>query len=153
MKEKNARNAAAEALLHVAENEGYSNIVIDKTIRSYGLSGVDSAFCSALFYGVLEKRLFLDRVLKQYAAVPAEKMDAPVREILRCGVYQLYFMDKVPDSAAVNEAVKSVKAFQGSRASGFVNGVLRHILRAEKKVSLPEEPDERLSVEYSPDFD
>ena len=84
-----ARTAALEALLQVDVREGYSNIVLDKTISRFGLTGLDASFASALFYGVLEKRLTLDYVLSQFSKQPLEKLTPKVLEILRLGTYQI----------------------------------------------------------------
>ena len=72
---KNARNAAVCALLKTDENSGYSNIVIDKTIKSFELSPKDSALSSVLFYGVLEKRILLDYCIQQFSKIPLKKME------------------------------------------------------------------------------
>ena len=100
---KNARQIAVEALLRVDTADGYSNIVLDRLLQESGLSGRDKAFASALFYGVLEKKLTLDHVISLYAAKALGKMDPLVRQLLRIAVYQIACMDSVPDSAAVNE--------------------------------------------------
>ena len=139
-----ARTAALEALLQVDVREGYSNIVLDKTILRFGLTGLDASFASALFYGVLEKRLALDFVLSQFSKQPLEKLTPKVLEILRLGTYQILFMDRVPDSAAVNESVNLAKRNGAAKASGFVNGVLRSLLRGKGGLSCPNE-----SVRYS----
>lgn len=145
---QDARTAAVQALLQVEESEGYSNIVIDKTIRQMELPPREAALASALFYGVLEKRIALDWALNRFSKKPVEKLDAPVREILRLAVYQLLYMDKIPDSAAVNEAVKACRKAGKSSASGFVNGVLRNFLRHRENLSWPQTGDETLSIQY-----
>ena len=126
---KMAGEAAMQALLQMEENEGYSNIVFDKTLRGAGLDHREAALAATLFYGVLEKRLVLDWLLQPFCKKPLRKLDLPVRETLRMAVYQIYFLDRVPDSAAVNEAVNWVKQHGYARASGFVNGLLRSLLR------------------------
>ncbi|HIS49461.1 MAG TPA: 16S rRNA (cytosine(967)-C(5))-methyltransferase RsmB [Candidatus Gallacutalibacter pullistercoris] len=143
-----ARTAALQALLQVEESEGYSNIVIDKTIRQMELPPREAALASALFYGVLEKRIAIDWALNQFCKKPVEKLDASVRELLRLAVYQLLYMDKIPDSAAVNEAVKACRQVGKSSAAGFVNGVLRNLLRQREALRWPETGDESLSVRY-----
>ncbi len=148
-----ARTAVYEALLHVDVEEGYSNIVLDKTLRAHGLQGRDASFASALFYGVLERRITLDWVLRQFSKTPLEKLSPPVLEILRTALYQILYMDKVPASAAVNEAVNCAKADKkAAKAAGFVNGVLRSILRDNGAHRFPPEEDGSLlaqSVRYS----
>ena len=78
-----------------------------------------------MLYGVVERRLTIDFALEQCASMPLKRMHPAVLEILRLGVYQLLYMDRVPASAAVNEAVKLTRELQQAKASGFVNGVLR----------------------------
>ena len=149
---QDARAAALQALLQVEESEGYSNIVIDKTIRQMALPPREAALASALFYGVLEKRIAIDWALNRFSKKPVEKLDAPVRELLRLAVYQLLYMDKIPDSAAVNEAVKACRQAGKSSASGFVNGVLRTLIREKEHLPLPDREKDRacyLSVRYS----
>ena len=149
MIKKNARNAAVSALLKTDENSGYSNIVIDKAIKSFELSPKDASLSSIIFYGVLEKRITLDYILSQYSKTKVSKMQPEIREILRAALYQLLFLDKIPESAAVNEAVNSAKEFASQKSAGFVNGILRAFLRNEKKYSLPKSRKELLSVKYS----
>ena len=149
MIKKNARNAAVSALLKTDENSGYSNIVIDKAIKSFELSPKDAALSSIIFYGVLEKRITLDYILSQYSKTKVSKMQPELREILRSALYQLLFLDKIPESAAVNEAVNSAKEFCSQKSSGFVNGILRAFLRNEKKYDMPKNREEFLSVKYS----
>lgn len=148
MKKADARTAALQALLQVEESEGYSNIVIDKTIRRLELDSREAGLASALFYGVLEKRIALDWALGRFSKKPIEKLDAPVRELLRLGAYQIFFMDKIPDSAAVNEAVNGCRQAGKASAAGFVNGVLRSLLRQKDSLPWPKEGDEALSIRY-----
>ena len=138
---QNGREAAMQALLQMEENEGYSNLILDKTLRGAGLDHREAALASTLFYGVLEKRLVLDWLLAPYCKKPLLKLDLPVRETLRMAVYQIYFLDRVPDSAAVNEAVNWVKGHGYARASGFVNGILRSLLRGRDTRVLPDSAD------------
>lgn len=98
----NTRNIALNVLLKI-ENEGaYSNIALNNAIKENRLSGVDSSFVSALVYGVLERRITLDYIIRSYSKIPLRKIETKTKNILRLGILQLLFMDKVPDSAAVN---------------------------------------------------
>ena len=148
-----ARTAALDALLHVDVEEGYSNLVLDKTLRAYGLRGRDASLASALFYGVLERRIPLDWVLRKFSKTPLEKLSPAVLGILRIALYQILYMDKIPASAAVNEAVNCAKENKKTaKASGFVNGVLRSVLRSGDPMSLlpgEEDPVLAASVRYS----
>lgn len=147
-----ARAAALAALLHVDENEGFSNLVLDKTLAQFALEPRDAALASAIFYGVLERRLTLDYYIGQFASIPIRKMSPQVREILRIGAYQILYLEKVPPSAAVNVAVELAKQNRAVKASGFINAVLRNLLRNLEKLHLPEQeadPVHFLSLKYS----
>lgn len=149
---KNARTAALSALLHVDVNEGYSNIVIDKTLKEFQLDSRDSALATAIFYGVLERRITLDHYISLFCKKPEQKIAPEVLEILRIAVYQIVYMEKIPGSAAVNEAVNCARAIGDVKACGFINGILRAMLRSPERLMLPDEkeaPPRHLSVKYS----
>lgn len=133
-----ARSTALQALLRVEKEDGYSNLVLDAALDSAALSRRDSALASAIYYGVLERRIFLDYLLGFYSRTPVAKLSPAVRDILRIGAYQIRFLDKIPDSAAVNECVQLAKENGAFRAAGFVNAVLRSLLRAPEKFCLPD---------------
>ena len=147
-----ARSAALKALLHVEEGKGYSNLVLDSVLRTSSLAPRDRSLAAAIFYGVLDRRIALDYLLGFYSKRPVGKLSPTVREILRMGTYQIRYLDKIPPSAAVNESVKLAKENGESRASGFVNAVLRSMLRAPEKAKLPDRTADPLlwrSVRYS----
>lgn len=147
-----ARAAALAALLHVDEEEGFSNLVLDKTLAAFALEPRDAALASAIFYGVLERRLTLDYDIGQFSRTPVPKLDPQVREILRIGAYQILYLEKVPPSAAVNVAVELAKQNKAVKASGFINAVLRNLVRNREKLHLPKEsanPLRFLSLQYS----
>lgn len=145
-----ARHTALQALLQMEENEGYSNIVIDKALRAAGLDQRDGGLASTIFYGVLEKRLPLDYYLKGCLKDPKKKLDSTVMMLLRCGAYQILYLDRVPDSAAVNEAVEEAKTMKKGAYTGLVNVVLRNLVRRKSVLSLPEgESLKALSLRYS----
>lgn len=149
---KSGRQIAAEALLRVETSKGYSNIVLDRLLQPDGTAARERAFASALFYGVLEKKITLDYVIGRYSSLPVEKMDPLVRQLLRIAVYQIVYMDSVPAPAAVHESVELAKGLGKGRASGFVNGVLRSFLRGGGEIHLPEPADDPikwLSLTYS----
>lgn len=128
-----ARQTVFSALVNVEENEAYSNITLDHILSQSGLSPRDKSFATKLFYGVIEKRLLLDYNISVNSFRSITDIDTRVLIILRMGLYQLYFMEGVPASAAVNEAVELCKENALSKAGGFVNGILRS---AEKKDGL-----------------
>ncbi len=143
----NARKTAVNALLRVRES-AYSNITLNKALNEDKLSGADRALATAIFYGVLDRTITLDYVLSQHIKSPLKKVAPIALENLRVALYQIMFMDSIPDSAAVNEAVKLIKASKVKHLSGFVNGVLRNALRSEN--ILPNGNDiKALSIRYS----
>jgi 16S rRNA (cytosine967-C5)-methyltransferase len=145
-----ARNAAVQALLQVQENEGYSNLVLDKTLKAFSLDHKDSGLAAVLFYGVLERQLTLDYFIKMWLKNPEKPLDHIVQIILRIAFFQICFLDRIPDSAAVNEAVEAVRAFGRSKHAGFVNAILRNALRQKQKMVLPGGNDVKsLSLRYS----
>lgn len=146
-----ARQVAFQALISVEIDRSYSNIILGNLLSDFELDLIDKNFVSALFYGVLEKKLLLDYNLSQFSDRPINKLDAGLLVILRMGLYQILFMDSVPDRAAVDECVKLCKANKLNSASGFVNAVLRAAARAGK-ISLPNPKkgkNKYLSVKYS----
>ncbi|MBP3435338.1 MAG: 16S rRNA (cytosine(967)-C(5))-methyltransferase RsmB [Clostridia bacterium] len=144
------RLSVVQALAELHRRRSYSNIVLDQLLRTAELSTADRSLASRLFYGVIERRLTLDHVLSRASSVPLRKLHPLVHETLRVALYQILYMDKVPDSAAVNEAVSGVRRLKQGQASGFVNGVLRGILR-RRDVLFDDLPtgDEGLSIQHS----
>ena len=112
------RHTATQALLQMEENEGYSNIVIDKALRAAGLDARDAGLASTIFYGVLERRLPLEHFLRGCLANPQKKLDPQVA-LLPCAAYQILYLDRV-DSAAVNEAVEEAKGIKGVPSRGWL---------------------------------
>ena len=106
---KNTRYIVYKALLRVDRDSAYSNLVLDEELRDPELDARDKAFISNIFYGVLERRITLDYIIRHFSSIRLKKIEPKVLMILRIAVYQLVFMDKVPDNAAVNEAVKLCK--------------------------------------------
>ena len=145
-----ARHTALQALLQMEQNEGYSNIVIDKALRANGLNRRDASLAAVIFYGVLERRLTLDHFLRGCLKDPRKRPDPRIWMLLRCAAYQILFLDRVPDSAVVNEAVEEAKTIKGGTYAGMVNGVLRSLSRKKPLLSLPEGTSvEALSLRYS----
>lgn len=125
----NARKIALNALLELRKSSSYSNITLNNTFKDIDITPSDKALATAIFYGVLDRTITIDYVLSRFIKTPLKKVAPLSLEAMRCAVYQIMFMDKIPDSAAVNEAVKLVKASKERFNASFVNGVLRNILR------------------------
>ncbi len=148
----NTRELILGILLEVNKEGQYSHLVIRSTLEKYQyLEKQERAFITRVCEGTLEYKLRLDYILNRFSTVPAEKMKPVIRELLRSSVYQILYMDSVPDSAVCNEAVKLARKKGFYNLTGFVNGVLRKIAREYGSIRFPgkEEPEEYLSVIYS----
>ena len=143
----NDRYLAYKILNKIEHDKSYSNITVDAALNSEG--AVSAHFVSALVYGVIERKLTIDYMLSKYLTKPLKKLNPQVLTVLRLGTYQIKYMDKVPNSAAVNECVKLLKKTKFSYASGLVNSVLRKI--SENEIELPDTDDfaYNLSIKYS----
>ena len=143
------RDAALDALTACRRLDAWSDGSLKAVSR--GLEPREAALAARLAYGVLQNRALLDYYLGCFCAQPFQKLEPFVRDVLRLGAYQVLFMDRVPDSAAVDQAVETVKRRKHQRASGMVNAVLRRLSR--EKDHLPALPEgtvqERLSLQYS----
>ena len=141
------RDAALEALTACRRLDAWSDGSMKAACR--GLDRREAALCARLAYGVLQNRALLDFYLGAYCGFA--KLEPFIRDVLRLGAYQILYMDRVPDSAAVNEAVETVKRKKRQRAAGLVNAVLRRLSR--EKDSLPPlpagDPADHLALRYS----
>lgn len=143
-----AREAALEVLEKSRRNGAWSSAAIDGVIKKYNLDSKSAALATALSLGVIQNETLCDYYIDHFAS---KKIEPKVRDILREAVYQLLFMDRIPHSAAVNEAVLLCKRLGYSRASGFVNAVLRKISgNVENLPDIPKGDEARyLSIKYS----
>lgn len=149
MNAENPRKTAVKLLCRVEEGNAYSNLLLDEHFRRSRMEQRDKNFCTALFYGVLERKLTLDEIIKKYTARPGDRLSSEVRNILRTALYQLLYMDSVPDAAVVNEAVKLASKNRNPAVKGFVNGILRAFIRDGKGIPLGGDKADRLSLMYS----
>ena len=146
------RELALGILLEVSAGGEYSHIALRNVLDKYQyLEKQERAFLTRLVEGTLERRIELDYIIDQFSSVKVRKQKPVIRELLRMSVYQLKYMDSVPDSAVCNEAVKLAQKKGFRQLKGFVNGVLRNIARNLGEVKLPseKEPVRYLSVRYS----
>ncbi|MBQ2937977.1 MAG: 16S rRNA (cytosine(967)-C(5))-methyltransferase RsmB [Clostridia bacterium] len=127
-----ARALALEILYKIDKEQGYSNIVLNEEIKQNRkkLNDKDIGLISEIVYGVTTWRLTLDEIIKKYSKIKLKKISVWILNILRMGIYQINFLDKVPKSAAVNESVNLAKRYGHSSSANFVNAILRKI---EKK--------------------
>lgn len=144
----NARETALLTLYKIEYEGAYSNIELKKTLSAAKLSQSDAGLVTALVYGILQRDITLEYVIEQYSSIKIKKISKYILIILKIGLYQILYMDKIPESAAVDECVKLAKKY-GFKSSGFVNGVLRSFLRNEKKISFPTDKIEKAAAENS----
>ena len=142
----NAREKALKTLYEIEYNGAYSNLALKNTLKS-DTQPQDKAFITTLVYGVLDKKITLDYIIQKRSKLKLKKISKYILIILRMGIYQLKFMDKIPESAAVNESVKLAKRYGHGASAGFVNGVLRNAAKTE--IEYPADKTEYLSVKYS----
>lgn len=149
----NTREIILGILLQIEEEDAPCHLIIRNALTKYQfLPKKDRAFITRICEGTLENRILIDYIIDYFSKVKVSKMKAPIREILRSGVYQLRYMDSVPDSAVCNEAVKLAQKKGFYNLKPFVNGVLRTIARRQKEVVFPSKeknPMAYLSVCYS----
>ena len=143
------RYLAVKLLDKTFVSSSYSNLQLDSGLKTSDLDERGRKLCSAIYYGVIERRITLDHIISGLSSRPIDRLDSIVLNILRCGVYQIMYMDSVPDSAAVNESVALAKKFRKASASGMVNAVLRSFIRSGKELKLPKDNTMAASVKYS----
>lgn len=150
---ENIREIVLDTLLALEREEQYSNQLLKAVLDKYDyLELRDKSFIKRVTEGTVERQPELDYYLNHYSSVPVKKMKPLIRCLLRMSVYQLLYMDTVPDSAVCNEACKLAVKRKFGNLRGFVNGVLRNVSRNKDNLPLPDErtePGARLSVEYS----
>lgn len=149
---ENAREIVLDTLLEIEKNKVFSNQLLKSVLDKYDYLDIqDKRFIKRLTEGCIERKIELDYYLNQYSTIPVNKMKPLIRCLMRMGVYQIVYMDKIPDAAACNEAVKLAIKRKFVNLKGFVNGVLRKISRNKEKLPLPQKDNSReyLSVKYS----
>ncbi len=146
-----AREIALKTLYDIETNETYINSALKNALSDDSMAGVDRAFVTEIIYGVISNKTAIDFIISRYSKIKIKKMTPWVLNILRMGIFQIYYMDKVPNSAACNESVKLAKKYSHNAASGFVNGVLRSFSREAENFEFPVTGNgaEDLSLEYS----
>lgn len=143
---KNVRAIALDVLTK-CEAGGYSNIALDTVIKRNDLTSQDRSLLTALVYGVIERRITLDYYISSLSSISNSKIERDTRNLLRMGLYQLAYMEKIPPHAAINETV----SLANKRSKGFVNAILRNFVREGNKIAFPDKSDgvKYLSVTYS----
>ena len=128
-----AREVALNALYKIDVGEGYSNLILDKELNKSELTKLDRSLASEIVYGVLTWKLFLDETIKRYSLVKFKKISPWIVNILRMGIYQIVFLNKIPESAAVNESVNLAKKYGHDASARFTNAILRKVEKDERE--------------------
>ena len=143
-----ARALALEALLDVFSSDAYSTLTLDHRLKNENrMSDPDRRLATELFYGVLERKIQLDYIIECW--MEKEVGDLIVQNILRLAAYQILFMDRIPSSAAVSQAVEQTRMKGREALCPLVNAVLRNLIRGKNQISYPEDVRERLHIQYS----
>lgn len=149
----NIRELAVLSLVEMEKEEIFLSDELSAVLDKYDyMDARDKAFFKRLLCGVTERRIRIDYILDLFSGTKVRKMKPFMRALLRCGVYQIMWMDSVPDSAVCNEAVKLAQKHKFAGLKGFVNGVLRNICRNKENIAYPDpdkEPYKYMSVIYS----
>ena len=129
-----ARETALRVLISCRTNGAWADAALQAQLRRDSVSGPDAALCSRLVYGVVQNRALLDYYIDHWCTQRANHLEPVVAYVLRLGVYQILFMDKIPERAAVNEAVEQIKRWGRPRAAGMVNAVLRKCVASKNAI-------------------
>ena len=151
MKTKTAREIALDTLIAGRRENAWSDGYLKAAIRKNGLDSRDAALATRIGYGILQNQTLLDYYIGCYCSQTPEHLEPIVLDVLRLGAYQILFLDRVPDSAAVSESVELIKIYGKERAAGIVNAVLRKIATNKEKLPAIPKKDivEYLSILYS----
>lgn len=142
----NTRELCLQMLIEINEKHQYSHLVLRDVLSKYQyLSKQERAFITRLTEGTVEHMIELDYIIDAFSRTKVRKMKPLIRNLMRMSVYQIKYMDSIPDSAVCNESVKLAKRHKFGQLSGFVNGVLRNIARNIADLEMPED----LSIKYS----
>ncbi|CAN5733958.1 16S rRNA (cytosine(967)-C(5))-methyltransferase RsmB [soil metagenome] len=144
MKISPARVAAFEILGKIEREKAFSSVLLP--LYEENLESKNRALCHELTLGVLRRQIYLDKIIESFSN--NKKLDLTVRIALRLGIYQLLFLDKIPDYSAINESVNLIQFAKKTSAKGFVNAVLRRVLREKIELKFADKV-ERISVETS----
>lgn len=147
----NVREIAFHSLLTICKDDGYSNIIVSQTIQKYKFTDRDRRFYTELVYGALRNLNYLDWIISQLSTRKLNKLDPVCLAIIRLGLYQIFGMTKVPESAACNESVKLATHFGNKGMAKFVNAMLRNSIRHQQEFTIPsleENPRLHISLTY-----
>lgn len=147
-----AREAALLIIQKVLRENAYSNIALKKGLEQSGLSRVDKALVTEIVNGTLKNLIKIDWIAAQFVKISEKKLDKHIQDIIRMGIYQIMYLDRIPDSAVCNEGANLARKYSNEGAVKFVNGVLRNISRSKESIKYPDKEKDAvkyLSVYYS----
>ncbi|MBQ7668846.1 MAG: 16S rRNA (cytosine(967)-C(5))-methyltransferase RsmB [Clostridia bacterium] len=146
-----AREVALKTLIEAEKNNSYSNLLLNAKLNELELNELDKKLLTELVYGVISYKLTLDFIISKFSKIKLNKISVPILNILRLGIYQLYYLTKIPVSATVNESVKLAKKYGHTASSGYVNAILRNVSKTEFNSLFDGIDDviDRLSKKYS----
>lgn len=142
----NARGVAVKLVTAVMDDGAYTNIELNKCLRSSDFDDKDRRFLTELVYGTVKSCNILDWYLNKLVNCPIKKIEPLVLNVLRVAVFQLLYLERVPAAAVVDEAVKLAKIFANPGAAQMVNGVLRNFLRKKNQFVLPDNVVDRMAL-------
>ncbi len=149
-KKYTARQLAVLSLCRLEREGKYGNLEADAAIKKFKLQGAEKALYTRLFYGVLERKITLDYIISQCTDKPLDDMTYEMKNILRISAYQLFYLDRIPEYSIVNESVELAKKYERKSAGGFVNAVLRRMIRQGKpEIKRGDNDVKYLSLKYS----
>ncbi|TMV51886.1 16S rRNA (cytosine(967)-C(5))-methyltransferase RsmB [Paenibacillus mesophilus] len=140
-KPPSARELALAVLTRVETEQAYSNLLLNQTLQKYRLEKTETALATELVYGTIQRKNTLDYYMEPFVAKGIAKLEPWVRNLLRLSLYQLLYLDRIPEHAAVNEAVNIAKRKGHAGISGMVNGVLRNVIRGKAGLRVPDSLD------------
>lgn len=150
MANKSTREQIADLLVVIEKEKTYIQLLLKGELENIPVK--ERPFVTEIIYGTIKYQIKIDYIINQFSKIKTNKMKPLVRNILRMSVYQLIYLDKVPDSAVINEAVKIIHRRKMSNLSGFINGILRNIARGKEEIVYPSKQKDTikyLSVVYS----
>ncbi len=144
-----ARKIAYEILMDIEVNNNYSNISLNSHLSKAKVDNRDKGLITELVYGVIEKKRYIDYIINKVSKIKVRKMENSVKIAIRLGVYQIVFLDRIADYAAINESVDIIKKID-KRASGFVNAILRNVVRKKDDIcKINDNTTENIAIKYS----
>lgn len=143
------REAALKALYRCEKDGAYLNIALRDILASLNMEPRDNALATNIAFGVMKNRLFLDNIIANISSIKLKKLSVWILNILRMGIFELRFLDRIPESATVNESVRLARRYGHSASGGFVNAVLRKAASSGDFLPDDTESDEYISIKYS----